>query len=99
MRHERDELLVADLHEDVARRDPHALTVLPLGARADDLAEGFLFHSGEERLDDAELDVGLEQRQPHFTQRSVDVLLGQLGEAGETIACGFEPLGQGIEHG
>ena len=75
------------------------LPFLPLGARADDLAERLLLDAGEERLDDAELDVGLEQREAHLAQRGLDVLLGQLGEAREAVPGRFEPFGEGVEHG
>ena len=75
------------------------LPVLALAARADDLAQRLLLHAREERLDHAELDVGLEQRQPHLAQRGLDVLLGQLRQPREAVFRGFEPFGEGIEHG
>ncbi len=70
-----------------------------LARDADDLAEGLLLDAREERLDDAELDVGLEEREAHLAQRGLDVLLGQLGQAGEAVAGGLETLGEGVEHG
>src|ERR1019366_4553762 len=97
--HEGDELVVADLDEDVARRDLRDLAVLALALDANDLAERLLLDAGEERLDDAELHVGLEQREAHLAQRGLDVLLGQLGEAGEAISGGFEAFGERVEHG
>ena len=48
-----------------------------LHARLDGLAERLLLDARQEALDDAELDVGLEQRQPHLAQRRLDVLLGR----------------------
>ncbi len=59
--------------------------VLALRADPDDLAEGLLLHAREEGLDDAELDVGLEQREAHLAEGGLDVLLGQLGQAGEAV--------------
>ena len=103
-RHERDELVVADLDERVARRDLDGLPVLALRPDAHDLAERLLLHAGEERLDDAELDVGLEQREAHLAERRLDVLLGELGEPGEAVSRGLKPLasasnmGGGLAH-
>ena len=97
--HERDHLVVADLHEDVAGRHLDGLAILTLGADTDDLAQRLLLHARQERLDDAELDVGLEQRQAHLAQGRVDVLLGQLGQTGEAVARGLEAFGEGVEHG
>ncbi len=71
----------------------------PLARDANDLAERLLLDAGEERLDDAELDVGLEQREAHLAQRRLDVLLGQLGQAREAVSGRFEPFGEGVEHG
>ena len=45
------------------------LAALALGLDADDLAERLLLHAREERLDDAELDVGLEEAQAHLAER------------------------------
>ncbi len=71
----------------------------PFARVANDLAERLLLHAREERLDDAELDVRLEQREAHLAQRGLDVLLGQLGQAREAIPGRFEPFGEGVEHG
>ena len=98
-RHERDELVVADLDEDLARRDLQRLALLALRARPDDLAERLLLHASEEGLDDAELDVRLEQREPDLAERGLDVLLRQLGQTREAIPGRFEPFGEGVEHG
>ena len=39
----------------------------------------------DQLLDDFEVDVGLEQRQPNLAQRLVDVLLGELGLPAEGL--------------
>jgi hypothetical protein len=97
--HEGDELVVADLRELIARADAHRLPVGSLGAHADDFAERFFLHAGEERLGHAELDVGLEQGEPHFAQRGVDVLLVQLRETRQAIFCLSKAVGEGVKHG
>ena len=53
-------------------------------------------HALEEALDDAELDVAFEQRQPDVAQRVVDDVVGQLGDAGQPLASGPESLGEGL---
>ena len=73
--------------------------ILALRANAHDLAERLLFHACEERFDDAELHVRLEQRQPHFAKGDVDILLGQLRETCEAVLGGFEALGECVKHG
>jgi hypothetical protein len=83
-RHDGDELVVTDLHEDVARRDLHGVAVHALGLHADDLAQCLLLHASEEGLDDAELHVGLEQREADLAESRLEVLLGQLrGQRGD----------------
>jgi hypothetical protein len=52
-RHERDELVVADLDELIRRRDLHGLAALTLRLDPDDLSEGLVLHTGQERLHDA----------------------------------------------
>jgi len=79
--HQRDQLVLADLDEDLARTDPDLLALYGRGA-LHRLADGLLFDRGEEALDDVELDVRLEQRQPHIAQRLLDVVGRQLGDAG-----------------
>jgi hypothetical protein len=98
-RHECDEFVVADLHEDVARRHLHRLPVLPLGPDANDLPECLLLDARKEGLHNAELDVGLEQRETHLAQRRVDVLLRQLRQPGQAVARRFEAFGERVEHG
>ena len=47
----------------------------------------------EEALDHPQLHVGLEQRQAHFAERGLEVLLVQLGEPGEAVLCLAETFG------
>ncbi len=95
--HQGDQLVVADLDELI--RGAHLVQLAGrLHAGANDLAERLLFDAREERLDDAELDVRLEQRQADFAQRRLDVGVGQLGQTCQTVACLPEPLGKCIEH-
>ncbi len=99
-RHEGDELVVADLDEDLPRRDLDGLAFLALRSYPNDLAEGLpRLTRSKEGLDDAELDVSLEQRKTDLAQRRFDVLLGQLGQAREAVPGRFEPFGEGVEHG
>ncbi len=63
------------------------------------LAEGLLFHAREECFDDADLDVGLEEAQPHLAKRGFDVLLVELGEPGETVSSLAKPFRDRVEHG
>ena len=46
-------------------------------ALEDGLIGRLVAHPVDERLDDLEVDVGLEQREPDLAQRRFDVLLGQ----------------------
>ena len=50
------------------------------GSRPDEdpLPHAALLHLRDERLDDLEVDVGLEQREPDLAHRLVDVGLGEL---------------------
>ena len=57
--HERDQLLVHDLHDLLRRRE----ALHDLGA------EGALLDVGDELAHDLEVDVGLEQRQADLAQR------------------------------
>ena len=72
---------------------------LDLDAALQGLADRLLLHPGEEGLDDADLDVGLEQAEPDLSQGGVDVALGELGEPGEPISSLAEAFGERFEHG
>ena len=52
----------------------------------------------DEVADDADVDVGLEERQPHVAQRLLDVALGDLSLALQLAPQGLELLAQGFEH-
>ena len=60
--------LVADDLDDLLRRRQAAQDVLPHRPVADAI---------DERLDDLEIDVRFEQRQPNLAQRGLDVVFGQ----------------------
>ncbi len=67
---------VAEQREHLVADDPHDL-LRGRQAAQDVLAHGPVAHAVDERLDDLEVDVGLEQRQPDLAQRGLDVGLGQ----------------------
>jgi hypothetical protein len=53
----------------------------------------------DERLDDLEVDVRLEQRQADFPQRGLYMLVGQAHLAPEGRECVLDPVAERIEHG
>jgi hypothetical protein len=68
--------------------------------RSDDLrADRFLAQVADERLDDRQCDVGLEQREPHFPQRVLDVGFGEPRFAAQRLDDARQAFGQGVEHG
>ena len=71
-----------DLHDLLARRE----------ALQDLLAEGALAHLGDEALDDLEVDVGLEQREPDLAHRARDRLLVELPPPAEVAEGALEPV-------
>ncbi len=71
--HQLFQLCANDLHE----RLPRSQALRDLGANS------ALLDPIDELLDHRQCDVGLEQRHPHFTQRVLDVVLGQLRLAGD----------------
>jgi hypothetical protein len=97
--HQLRELLLADLDEVLARRDPDlaARAVPHLGL---DLgAEAPLLHAGEERPGQRQVDVRLEQGEAHVAQGFVDAGFGELANAAEPVRGVLESLGHGLEHG
>ena len=83
-----DQLAVDDLHHLLARGEaPEDL--VPHGLLADPLDEG---------PDDLEVDVGLEEGDPHLPERLLDVLLGEAAGAPEAVEDRLETLRQGFEH-
>ena len=63
------------------------------------LADGPLAHRGDEILDDLEVDVSLEECQPHFAQCSLNILLAQPSAPAQLLEDCIEFFAQGIEHG
>jgi hypothetical protein len=86
--HQRGQLLVHELDDLL----PRVQRLEHLGAR------GALLHLRGELLDDVEVDVGLEQREPHLSHRLRDVLLGELTAPLDVGQGGLEPVGEGLEH-
>ena len=70
----RHQLFVDDLHDLLARVEPGQQVA----------ADGPLTDPRDEVLDDLEVDVRLEQREPDLAQRDVEVALGDLGLAAQT---------------
>ena len=84
-----DELVVDDLHD-----------LLAGGQALEDLgADGLLADAGDEVLDDLEVDVRLEQREPDLAHRGVDVGLADAAAAGQVAEGLAQALAQGVEHG
>ena len=83
-----DQLAVDDLH-DLLTRGEALEDLVPDGLLADPLDEG---------PDDLEVDVGLEEGDPHLPERLLDVLLGQAAGAPEAVEDRLETLRQGFEH-
>ena len=81
--------LVADDLDDLLRRRQAPQHVLPHRPVA---------HAVDERLDDLEVDVGFEQRQPDLAQRGLDVLGRQPRLAAERLEDVLETCAEGVEH-
>ena len=82
--HERDELLVDDLHDLLRRRE----ALHDLGA------ERALLDVRHELAHDLEVDVGLEQRQADLAHGGVDVLGGELAVALEALHDALQAVGE-----
>jgi hypothetical protein len=67
-----------------------------VGEGLDDLRP---FDPADEGLDDAEVDVRLEQREPVLAHRLRDVLLGQAAAALQVAEGSLELVGERVEHG
>ena len=80
--HQRRQLLVDDLHDLLAWRQ----------ALGHVLAERPLAHAGDEVLDDLEVDVGLEQREPDLAHRARDRLLVQASLLAQVAEGALEPV-------
>src|SRR5690606_22652472 len=98
VRHEGDELVVANLDELLARA--HSVRGAAVAnARLDRLPERLALDAGEKPLDDPELDIGLQERETDLAQRGLDVVLIELREAGQAVLSLPKPLGECVEHG
>ena len=60
---------------------------------------GALLHPADEVADDADVDVGLEQRDAELATDLVDVLVGELPAAAERVEDAVEAVGERVEHG
>jgi hypothetical protein len=85
---ERDHL-VADDPDDLLRRREAAQNILPHRA---------ITNPVDERLDDLEIDVRLEQREPNLAQRSLDVLFGEPRFAAKGLEDVLEACTERVEH-
>ncbi|OPZ51728.1 MAG: hypothetical protein BWY91_02610 [bacterium ADurb.BinA028] len=83
-----DELLVDDLDDLLARVE--GLTHLG--------AQRSLADRRDERLDDGQGDIGVEQRHPDVAQGRVDVVLGEAPLAAQVAEGRGQPVGQVVEH-
>ena len=82
------ELLVHDLHDLLARRE----------ALLHVLAQRALAHPRDELLDDAEVDVGLEQREAHLAHGAGDRLLVEDTAPAEVAEGALELVAERVEH-
>ena len=87
--HQLGQLLVDDLHDLLAG----------LEALQHVLPERALAHRADELLDDLEVDVGLEEREPDLARRARDRLLVEARAAPEVAHGVLEPVGERVEHG
>ena len=68
--------------------------------RADDLlAERLFLDRRDECAHDGQRDVGVEQREAHFAQRFLDVVVGEPGLAAQFLDDARQPLREVLEHG
>ncbi len=82
------QLLVDDLHDLLARGQ----------AREHLLADRALAHGGHERLDHAEVDVGLEQGEADLAHRAVDVVRTQRSARAQVAQGGLQFVRKRLEH-
>ena len=76
-------MIVDDLDHHLARRDA-VQDFVPDGARA---------HGLDEVFDDRQRDIGLEQRDPDFTQRRLDIRLSQRAAPRDAVENAVESVG------
>jgi hypothetical protein len=88
-REQRHQLFVDDLHD-----------LLAGGQALEDLDAGRpLADARDEVLDDLEVDVRLEEGQPHFAHRGIDIVGADPAVARQGAECLAQPLAQSVEHG
>ena len=89
---------VAEERQHLVADDPHDLLVRRQ-ALEDVLVDRPIAHAIDERLDDLEVDVGFEQRQPDFPERQLDGLLREPALSANIAENVLEAAGKGLEHG
>jgi hypothetical protein len=85
---ERQQLVADDLRDLLARGQ----------ALQDLLVRRLVPHAVDERLDDLEIDVSLEQREPDLAQRGLDVLFGQPDFAAQRLKGVLNAAAERFEH-
>ena len=85
---QREHLVADDAHDLLRRRQ----------AAQDLLVHRPIAHAIDEGLDDLEVDVGLEQRQPDFAQRRLDVRLGETCLAADRPEDVLQASAERVEH-
>ncbi len=83
------ELVVDDLHDRLAGGQ----------ALQDVLPDGLLADAPHEVLDDLEVDVGLEQGEPHLAHGGIDIGFADPAATGQGAERRAQPLAEGVEHG
>ena len=86
---ERQHLVADDLDDRLRRRE----------ALEDILLHRPIAHAVDEGLDDLEVDVRLEQREPNLAQRRLDVLRREPSLASQRLEDILEACAEGVEHG
>ena len=90
---ERHHLVADDLDDFLRRTEAAAQDVL-----VRDRVHGAVADAIDERLDDLEVDVRFEQREPNFAQRDLDVLRRQSGLAPKRRENVLKSCAEGLEH-
>ena len=91
-------LRVAEERQHLVAHDPDDL-LRRRQAPQDLLIDRPVAHAIDERLDDLEVDVRLEQRHPDFAERGLDRLLGEPGLAAKRLEDVLQAVAERVEHG
>ena len=88
---------IAEQRQHLVAHDAHDLLI---GRQAPEhfLVDGPIAHAIDERLDDLEVDVGLEQRHPDFPERQLDGLFREPSLSANLAENVLQPVGKGLEH-